>query len=232
MRNMRYIMAVVAVTLFTNLHGAVASSFNDATSARFTLEGTAKNYITGEVRTGVLGQGTFSYTAGNWEKTYQMTFMDPAVTIAGSDNYRLVTNFQADLFGKQFGPTYFGGGGAQFAGSVDYLWKLPLNAGDSFPGGGIETGMVLQTSAGGPQGSYVKANDWRFGTSSVIVDTLILEPNGKWSYINSGGPGEPLSASGTWSATPESVPEPMTIAATGVAVALGLVFRKLKMKSR
>lgn len=229
MRNVRCFVAAILLTMMASWTGnAVAGSFNEATSARFTLQGTATNYITGEVRTGVLGQGTFSYSAGNWEKTYQMTFMDPAVTISGGDNYRLVTNFQADLFGKQFGPTYFGGGSGQFAGSVDYLWKLPLNAGDTFPGGGIEPGMVLQSSAGGPQGSYVKTNDWRFGTSSVVVDTLIMEPNGKWSYINSGGPGEPLSASGTWTASPESVPEPLTIAATGVAVGLGFVFRKLK----
>ena len=224
---MNHVRLAAGVAIFLSLTSiAVAGSFNDVTSATFTLQGTATNYITGQVRTGLLGQGSFSYTADNWEQTYEFPFTSPVLTIQNSDNYRLLSNFHASLFGKEFGPSYFGGGGSTFASSVDYLWKLPLDAGETFPDGQMEPGIVLHESGGGPQGHYELRNQWSFGTSSVIVDLLTLESNGTWWYVNSGGPGEPLTADGTWTASPAPVPEPMTIAATVLAAGLGLLLRR------
>ncbi len=222
-------LAALTVSVVWNLAGMVsAGSFNEVTSARITLEGTARFFFMNEVQTGILGQGSFSFAPENWEKTYEIPFTQGSVVITKSDNYRLVTQFQLDLLGRQITPGFLGSGSGQSSSSVDYLWKLPLDAGDQFPGGGMVPGHVLHESTGGPQGTFSMREQWRFGKLIGSTDLLTLDRDGTWQYIYNGSEQRVVTASGTWTATPESVPEPLTIAATGLAVVGGIVLRKTK----
>lgn len=208
---------------------ARGNTFFDVTQGRISFQGTAE-FIGPDgpqQRVGDIGFGNFSYERDNFVGSYVGTgfVMEPSgpdtLMISAEQNLRRLVDFNANIVGVRFTPDWIGAGGGTSTRSLDYFWDTPPDATARFTGS--ENGGPKFVTDFSPI-SDVELNDgWRFGNSRDSF--LLMESNGEWLMVQPGGVDNVL-AFGTWEAT--AVPEPLTIAGTGLALAFGLIFRWLR----
>ena len=230
------LLALIAAMLFVSGPRDVeATSFLEATQAQIIFTGTALQIsATGETRiTGELGRGTFSYSASNADRVYEVIDglpvfpVSPQIAVTSGMNLRLVDAVQISIQGIDFNKSYAGAGSGTSEYARDYFWRLPLDAGDSFPDPASNMGPAMVVEYG-PPGNVRLQNDWRFGYTRATY--LGMDPNGGWLMVHPFPDSQnpelySVYASGTWRAEP--VPEPLTVLGTLVAIGFGWGFHRL-----
>ncbi len=218
----------------------LAVTFKDVTSGRLEFRDSQGIQI---------GNGSFEYTPDSVEGTFitgrsssssfQSFFItDPSqlplefvledsFSIAASDDFRLVTNIEAQISGVDLDTIQFDSildPGAPF---INVLLFQPPET-EFFPPG---PGELLNISVGDPriQGLFV-------GQGWFLTDVLFAPFSQYRIFLNSNGdfdgflPPEAVTVQGTWTA--QAIPEPLTILGTATALGFGTLFKKKKLSSK